>query len=347
MDTSGTTRGYSFESLWVSLQRLVSAQRPGAGSLPTLSVIFIIPANPSFVQTTDVLPKEPLVVSADLSSDDQWSEIIEPRTRLLDLGLRDVWRYRDLVLLFVRRDFVSTYKQTILGPIWFFIQPLLTTITYMIVFGGIAKLSTDGLPQLPFYLAGVTIWNYFAQTLTSTSTVFTANAAIFGKVYFPRLTMPLSIVVSNLIRFGIQFALFLGVWAYYLVTQNSLHPNLYILLTPILLVLMGLLSLGLGMIFSALTTKYRDLAMLLTFGVQLLMYATPVIYPLSQLPLKYKSIILANPLSSIVETFRYAFLGSGSFSWSYLGYSAVATLVILVVGTVVFNKVQKSFTDTV
>ena len=159
--------------------------------------------------------------------------------------------------------------------------------------------------------------------------------------------MPLSIVVSNLIRFGIQFVLFLGVWAYYLVTQNSLHPNLYILLTPILLVLMGLLSLGLGMIFSALTTKYRDLAMLLTFGVQLLMYATPVIYPLSQLPQKYKSIILANPLSSIVETFRYAFLGSGSFSWSYLGYSTVATLVILVVGTVVFNKVQKSFTDTV
>ncbi|WP_426060742.1 ABC transporter permease [Hymenobacter sp. B1770] len=298
------------------------------------------------MQTSEVL-RSPSPIAPDASPDDNWTEVIQPRTRLLDLGLRDVWRYRDLVMLFVRRDFVSTYKQTILGPIWFFIQPLLTTITYMIVFGGIANLSTDGLPQLPFYLAGVTIWNYFAQTLTSTSTVFTANAAIFGKVYFPRLTMPLSIVVSNLIRFGIQFVLFLAVWMYYLTTQDSLHPNLYILLTPVLLALMGLLSLGLGMLFSALTTKYRDLAMLLTFGVQLLMYATPVIYPLSKLPLKYKPLIMANPLSSIVETFRYGFLGSGTFSWGALGYSAAVTLAILVVGTVVFNKVQKSFTDTV
>ena len=298
------------------------------------------------MQTAEVLPEAP-PLSSESSADEDWSEIIQPRTRLLDLGLRDVWRYRDLVMLFVRRDFVSTYKQTILGPIWFFIQPLLTTITYMIVFGSIANLSTDGLPQLPFYLAGVTIWNYFAQTLTTVSTVFTANAAIFGKVYFPRLTMPLSIVVSNLIRFGIQFALFLAVWVYYLIAQDSLHPNAYILLTPVLLLLMGLLSLGLGMIFSALTTKYRDLAMLLAFGVQLLMYATPVIYPLSKLPLKYKPFILANPLSSIVETFRYAFLGSGTFSWLALGYSAAVTAVILVVGTVIFNKVQKSFTDTV
>lgn len=298
------------------------------------------------MQTVEVLNEGPLVSPGE-PSNEEWSEIIQPRTGLFDLGLRDIWRYRDLVMLFVRRDFVSTYKQTILGPIWFFIQPLLTTITYMVVFGGIANLSTDGLPQLPFYLAGVTIWNYFSQTLTTVSTVFTANAAIFGKVYFPRLTMPLSIVLSNLVRFGIQFALFLGVWGYYLITQHSLHPNLYILLTPLLLVLMGLLSLGLGMIFSALTTKYRDLAMLLTFGVQLLMYATPVIYPLSRLPLKYKALILANPLSSIVETFRYAFLGSGSFSWVYLSYSTAFTLMVLAVGTVVFNKVQKSFTDTV
>lgn len=284
---------------------------------------------------------------ATATDQEGWTEVIEPRTRLLDLGLKDVWRYRDLVMLFVRRDFVSTYKQTVLGPIWFFIQPLLTTITYMIVFGGIAKIPTDGLPQLPFYLAGITVWNYFAQTLTATSTVFTANASIFGKVYFPRLTLPLSIVLSNLVRFGIQFGLFLAVWGYYLVREDSLHPNLYMLLTPVLLVLMGLLSLGLGMIFSAMTTKYRDLAMLLTFGVQLFMYATPVIYPLSRLPLQYKFLILANPLSSIVEAFRYAFLGTGSFNWLYLSYSAAVTLVVLLVGTVVFNKVEKNFTDTV
>ena len=278
---------------------------------------------------------------------EEWTEIIEPRTNLMDLGLRDVWRYRDLVMLFVRRDFVSTYKQTILGPIWFFIQPLLTTLTFIVIFGNVAQLSTDGLPMLVFYLAGVTVWNYFAQTLTATSTVFTVNAAIFGKVYFPRLTMPLSIVISNLIRFAIQFGLFLIAWLYYLVIGSKIQPNAYIILTPVLIVVMGLLSLGLGMIFSALTTKYRDLAMLLTFGIQLLMYATPVIYPLSSIPEKYKWLILANPMSSIVETFRYGFLGSGTFSWAYLGYSFVITLVILFIGTITFNKVQKSFTDTV
>ncbi|KUG09883.1 ABC transporter permease [Solirubrum puertoriconensis] len=276
--------------------------------------------------------------------------MIQPRTRLLDLGLREVWRYRDLVMLFVRRDFVSTYKQTILGPIWFFVQPLLTTITYVVVFSGIANLDTGGVPPLAFYLAGVTIWNYFAQALTATSSVFTANAAIFGKVYFPRLTMPLSIVLSNLVRFGIQLGLFLVVWAYFTLTTEAIHPNSALLLTPLLVVLMGGLALGLGMIFSALTTKYRDLAMLLTFGVQLLMYATPVILPLSKLlslPNPYRWFILANPLNPIVETFRYGFLGTGSFSWAYLGYSLVATVVILLLGTVVFNKVEKSFTDTV
>jgi lipopolysaccharide transport system permease protein len=293
----------------------------------------------------DVIPDAPTTHKS--AHVENWTEVIKPQTNLLDLRLGDVWRYRDLVMLFVRRDFISTYKQTVLGPIWFFIQPLLTTITYMIVFGGIANLSTDGLPRMPFYLAGVTIWNYFAQTLTTVSTVFTANASIFGKVYFPRLTMPLSIVLSNLVRFGIQFTLFLGVWGYYLVRDNSLHPNLYILLTPVLLVLMGLLGLGLGMIFSAMTTKYRDLAMLLTFGVQLLMYATPVIYPLSRLPIKYKPLVLANPLSPIVETFRYAFLGAGSFSWLYLAYSAIVTVIILLIGTITFNKVEKNFTDTV
>lgn len=279
---------------------------------------------------------------------EEWTEIIGPRTNLLDLRLGDVWRYRDLVLMFVRRDFVSTYKQTVLGPIWFFIQPLLTTLTFVVVFGRVAKLSTDGLPMVVFYLAGVTVWGYFSQTLTSISSVFTANAAIFGKVYFPRLTMPVSIVVANLVRFGIQFGLFLGVWAYYLLTTDALHPNALVLLTPVLLLLMGLMSLGLGMIFSALTTKYRDLNMLLVFGIQLFMYATPVIYPLSSIAgSRYGWLILANPMSSIVETFRYAYLGSGTFSWGQLGYSAAFTAVILVLGTVIFNKVEKSFTDTV
>lgn len=291
---------------------------------------------------------KPAASIADNSAQaETWTEVIEPRTNLLDLRLGDVWRYRDLVMLFVRRDFVSNYKQTILGPLWFFIQPLLTTITFYIIFGRVAQLSTDGIPAFIFYLAGNTVWGYFSQSLTAVSTVFTTNAAMFSKVYFPRLTMPLSIVISNLVRFGIQFALFLLVWVYYLVTSSVIHPNAYLLLAPVLVVLMGLLSLGLGMIFSALTTKYRDLAMLLTFGVQLALYATPVIYPLSAVPTKYLWIILANPMSAITETFRVGFLGSGTFSWVYLGYSAGATLVILLLGTLIFNRVEKSFTDTV
>ena len=292
----------------------------------------------------NTLEKKDVQISNDALD---WSEIIEPHTNLLDLRLGEVWRYRDLVMLFVRRDFVSTYKQTVLGPIWFFIQPLLTTLTYVIIFGNIAKLPTDGAPMLVFYMAGITVWNYFSQTLTTISTVFTTNAQLFGKVYFPRLTMPLSIVLANLVRFGIQFGLFLAIWAFYLVKGGNIHPNWTIVLTPFLVLIMGLLALGLGMIFSALTTKYRDLAMLLAFGVQLLMYATPVIYPLSSLPEKYKWLILANPMSAVVESFRYAFLGSGTFRWEYLGYSALVTALILVVGTVIFNKVEKSFTDTV
>ena len=218
------------------------------------------------MQTIEALPPG-AVAPAALAVEPDWTEIIEPRTKVFDLGLRNVWRYRDLVLLFVRRDFVSNYKQTILGPLWFFIQPLLTTITYYVIFHSVANISTEGMPALVFYLAGITIWNYFSTSLTAVSTVFTANAAIFGKVYFPRLTMPLSIVLSNLVRFGIQFALFLLIWAYYWATSGLIHPNALLLLTPVLVVLMGLLSLGLGMIFSSLTTKYRDLAMLLTFGI--------------------------------------------------------------------------------
>ncbi|MGC8751877.1 ABC transporter permease [Hydrotalea sp.] len=277
----------------------------------------------------------------------EWTEIIEPRSHLLDLKLHELWRYRDLLVMLVRRDFVATYKQTILGPIWFFIQPLLTTVTYMLIFGNIAKISTDGLPMAVFYLAGITIWNYYADSLNKTATVFKDNANIFGKVYFPRLIMPLSIVVSNLVRLGIQLSLFLLIWGYYFISGAQLHPNIYLLLVPVVVLLMALQALGLGMIISALTTKYRDLIFLLTFGVQLLMYATPVIYPLSALPKKYALLIHANPLSEPVELFRYAFTGSGQVSWAGLAYSVVCTLVMLALGTLIFNRVERKFMDTV
>jgi lipopolysaccharide transport system permease protein len=279
--------------------------------------------------------------------EDHWTEIIEPRTGLLDLRLAEIWRYRDLVMMFVRRDFVANYKQTILGPLWFFLQPLLTTLTFVLIFGRVAGLSTDGLPMMAFYLAGITIWNYFAETLNKTASVFRDNAQMFGKVYFPRLTMPVSIVISNLVRFGIQFGLFLLVWAYFFLYKGAIQPNLYILLTPLLVFIMGLLGLGFGMIISALTNKYKDLIFLLTFGIQLAMYATPVIYPVSSLSDKYKWLIMANPMAPIVETFRFAFLGSGTFSWVYLGYSFGFSIIALLLGTIIFNKVEKSFTDTV
>jgi lipopolysaccharide transport system permease protein len=290
--------------------------------------------------------KNPVVTKEE--EEEHWTEVIEPRNRLFDLRLKEVWRYRDLVAMFVRRDFVATYKQTILGPIWFFVQPLLTSLTYIIIFSRVAKIPTDGLPPMVFYLAGVTIWNYFSDTLNKTATVFRDNANVFGKVYFPRLTMPVSIVISSLIRFSIQLSLFLGVWTFYLVKGGTaIEPNMYMLLVPFLVVIMGLLSLGFGMIISALTTKYRDMIMLLQFGVQLLMYATPVIYPVSSIPEKYQPIIMANPVSSIVETFRFAFLGSGNFSWGALAYSTGFTAVILFIGIIIFNKIEKSFTDTV
>jgi lipopolysaccharide transport system permease protein len=278
---------------------------------------------------------------------ENWTEIIRPKAKLFDLRLDELWRYRDLVAMFVRRDFVANYKQTILGPLWFLIQPLLTTFTYIIIFGRVAGLSTDGLPMFIFYLSGITIWNYFSETLNKTATVFKDNAQMFGKVYFPRLTMPFSIVIANLVRFGIQFLLFIAIWGWYFFQTDSIRPNAYIFLVPILVLMMGLLALGTGMIISALTTKYKDLIFLLTFGIQLLMFATPVIYPISKVPDKYQWIILANPVSSIIETFRYAFLGSGTFNWVHLAYSAAMTIAILFFGTVVFNRVEKSFTDTI
>ncbi len=282
-----------------------------------------------------------------LTGHEHWTEIIEPKKKLFDLRLGELWRYRDLVIMFVRRDFVANYKQTILGPLWFLLQPLLTTLIYILIFGRIAGLSTDGLPMMVFYLSGITVWNYFAETLTKTATVFKDNAQMFGKVYFPRITMPFSIVISNIIRFLIQFALFIAIWIYYFFTTDTLHPNYFILLTPLLILIMGLLALGFGMIISALTTKYKDLIYLMSFGVQLLMFATPVIYPLSTIGEKYEWLILANPMTSIVETFRYAFLGTGTFKWINLGYSFGFALLVLFFGTIIFNKVERSFTDTV
>lgn len=276
----------------------------------------------------------------------QWTETIDSRHSLFDLKLGEVWRYKDLIYMFVKRDFVSGFKQTILGPLWFFINPVFTTIVYLVVFGGIAKLPTDGIPQVLFYLAGITLWNYFSSCLLGTSNVFTGNAAIFGKVYFPRLVMPLTIVISNLMKFGVQFALFLAAWVYYLI-QAKIEPNIWILATPLLILLMAAFALGMGMIFSSLTTKYRDLQMLLSFGVSLLMYATPVIYPISALSGIWKKLAMYNPLTGIFECFKYGWLGAGDFSPVMLTISSVLIFVLLAVGTVIFNKVEKSFMDTV
>jgi lipopolysaccharide transport system permease protein len=287
------------------------------------------------------------LVTNQFQVEEEWSEIIQPTSGLFDLKLKEVWRYRDLLMMFVRRDFVATYKQTILGPLWFLIQPIFTTLTFMLVFGTIAGISTEGIPMMVFYMSGITLWNYFAECLNKTSTVFRDNASIFGKVYFPRLIMPLSIVVSNLVRLGIQLLLFLCVWLYYLLNVGNIHPNVFLLLVPYLILLMAIIGLGAGMLISALTTKYRDLVFLLTFGVQLLMYATPVIYAMNSLPSKYAWLIKANPLSAIVESFRFAFTGSGAFSWYALGYSTLCAFMLLSLGTLVFNKVEKSFMDTV
>lgn len=277
----------------------------------------------------------------------EWDLVIEPQSSLLQLNLKDVWRYRDLLWLLVKRDFVSFYKQTILGPLWFFIQPLFTTIIFTFIFGNLAGLSTDGLPQPLFYMAGITAWNYFADCLTKTSTVFRDNANIFGKVYFPRLIMPLSIVVSNLVRFGVQMLLFFMMIGYYAYTGANFHLTAYVLLFPILVLMMALLGLGLGLIITALTTKYRDLAFLITFGVQLMMYATTVIYPLSAAPANYKWLIELNPMTGIIEAFRFGFLGQGELTFSSFGYSVAFTLVALVLGVIIFNKTEKTFVDTV
>jgi len=281
---------------------------------------------------------------------EEWDIEIVVQNNWLDLKLKDIWQYRDLLVLLVRRDFVSLYKQTILGPVWFFLQPLFTTIIYTFVFGNLAAIPVDGLPQPLFYLAGITAWNYFTDCFTKTSGVFTTNASLFGKVYFPRLIVPLSIVVSNLIRFGLQFLLFLVVMGVEFFKGAHFQPNAYLLLLPFLLLLMALLGLGLGMIFSALTTKYRDLTFLLAFGVQLMMYLTTVIYPLSFVKTKYPTyawLVEYNPITVIIEAFRYGFLGQGTFTMASLAVTTVSTIIILFFGIIIFNRVERNFVDTV
>ena len=285
--------------------------------------------------------------SSTSGASEHWDLIIRPKTGWFDLHLADLWRYRDLTMLFVWRDFVAQYKQTILGPLWHLLQPLFTTLLFTLVFGKIAQLPTDGVPPMLFYMAGVTAWTYFAECLNRTSTTFTLNANVFGKVYFPRLCVPLSVVLSNLIKFAIQFALFLGFLVFFWLKGSPIHPSIYALLTPLFLLMMAALGLGVGIIVSALTTKYRDLQVLVTFGVQLAMYATPVIYPLSMFPNSARWMVILNPMAPIIEAFRYAFLGEGLFNWSYLGISAGIIAGILFLGIILFNHVERTFMDTV
>lgn len=277
----------------------------------------------------------------------EFSNSILPKEKLLNLRLDEIWQYRDLLVLFVKRDFIAKYKQTVLGPLWFLIQPIFQTVVLAVVFGGMAKLSTGGTPPVLFYLAGITCWNYFSNCLRATSNTFTANSSLFGKVYFPRVITPLSIIVSNLIQFAIGLVLFLTIYSYYYLTGYDLKLNSAILLFPLLILMMGGMGLGLGMLVSAMTTKYRDLQYLVEFGVQLLMYATPVILPLSSIPEKYQTFLYLNPMTGVLETFKYAFFSTGTFSWVLIGYSTVFTIVSLLVGTLVFNYTEKNFMDVV
>jgi lipopolysaccharide transport system permease protein len=283
-----------------------------------------------------------------MTSDKTWTTIIKPHNKLWEVDFKELWRYRDLFMMYVKRDIITMYKQTILGPLWFVIQPAITTIMYMVVFGGIAGISTDGLPQPLFYLAGICLWQYFADCLNKTSSTFISNQGIFGKVYFPRLVAPLSTIVSGLVKLGIQILLFVIVYIYFLAIGTPVEPNWALSLFPLLVIMIAGLALGFGIIISSLTTKYRDLTILFTFIVQLWMYGTPVIYPLSSIPEgKIKLLMQLNPITPIVETFKYGTLGTGEFSWDMLGYSFCFMLVVLSIGIVLFNKVQRSFMDTV
>jgi lipopolysaccharide transport system permease protein len=275
---------------------------------------------------------------------DNWSIEIKPKKKWLDVDLKGIWRYRDLYYMYVKRDIITVYKQTILGPLWFIIQPILTTIMFMFVFGGLAGISTDGMPQPLFYMSGILLWNYFSACFTSSSSVFTSNASVFGKVYFPRLVVPLSSITSNLIKFAIQLLLFIVIYIYYVV---SITINWHILLFPFLIFLLAFHAMSWGLIISALTTKYRDLTMLVAFGVQLLMYATPVIYPLSSAPATYRNLIVLNPLTPLFEAFKYSCMGCGSFSWSGLLYSTIFMCITLFFAVIIFSRTERNFMDTV
>ena len=281
------------------------------------------------------------------TDNNEFDEVIGSTTKWFSINWLEIWFYKDLLYMLVKRDFVTFYKQTILGPLWFVFQPIIMTFTYVIIFGNIAGISTDGVPQFLFYLSGITLWSYFSESLNKVSTVFKDNAGMFGKVYFPRLIMPMSIVVSGLIKLGIQFGIFLVVLSYYFFFQGNIHPNFWALAIPLLIFLLALQSLGLGMIISSLTTKYKDLVFLVTFGIQLFMFLTPVIYPSSILPSKYKIIFELNPLTGIFECFRYGFLGAGAFHPFMLLYSSITAFGIFFLGTLIYNKVEKDFMDTV
>ena len=282
-----------------------------------------------------------------INDTDTWDINITGARGKFDLNLHEVWRYRDLLSMFVKKDIITVYKQTILGPIWFLIQPIMTTLIYVVIFGQVAKISTDGVPPVLFYLGSITIWNYFSETLTLTSKTFTENATIFGKVYFPRIILPLSKVLSGMLKLLIQLSLFLVFWAYYYFIKHSISPNWHILYFPLLLLVLAIMSLSFGIIITSLTTKYRDLNFLISFAIQLLMYATPVIYPISIASPQKQIWLWLNPLTSIFEAFKFSFLGQGVFSYFWLGYSVVFTIVLLVVGVVIFNVVEKRFIDTV
>lgn len=279
--------------------------------------------------------------------EENWTTIIKPKTGWFDINLKELYQYRDLIFMFVKRNFTTLYKQTILGPLWIIINPLITTLMFTVVFGQIANLPTDGIPQFVFYMAGNTVWAYFSTCLTQTSSTFIGNAAVFGKVYFPRLVTPISTVISGLVNFGVQFAMFLVFIIYFMLKGSDIHPNMWILISPLLLIQMAMLGMGFGIIISALTTKYRDLQVLVAFGVQLWMYATPIVYPISQIPDKLKTLMLLNPMAPIIETFRYAFLGSGEVPITFLLLSGVITLVVLFIGVVLFSRVEKTFMDTI